>query len=280
MLLKKFVTGASALIRKDLASSVFAERSLFDRGLEGGLGGFSVIMGISSAEDANTLVLDEPALILPLVSRMGDSDARLPLRLEPGLSTRSSLSSLLEESAEVDRLLLLELDVPDGLFVVPQGDFDPLLESSHLVEAFESLYLPAIPCFDLPDGALNLDRADLIEVEEPEDATRPTCSGVVSESCELPEMFLWLFFLLVYLERDGSPFSMFKVDLRKSLFTYFAATMHFGVAAVVVSFFGTGGLPRASGEPPCRRFTDGEGTVPPVDLPEHDGGVVAFIFTP
>jgi len=54
--------------------------------------------------------------------------------------------------------------------------------------------------------------------------------------------------------------------------------MHFGVAAVVISFFGTGGLPRASGEPPCRRFTDG-GTVKLDDLPD-DGGVVAFIFTP
>lgn len=95
-------------------------------------------------------------------------------------------------------------------------------------------------------------------------------------------MVLWLFFLLAYLERDGSPFSMFKVDLRKSLFTYFAATIHFAVAAVVVSFFGTGGLPRASGEPPRRRFTDGDETAPPLpfDLPEDDGGVVAFIFTP
>lgn len=82
----------------------------------------------------------------------------------------------------------------------------------------------------------------------------------------------------MYLKRDESPFSMFKVDLRKSLFTYFAATMHLVVAAVVVSFFGTGGLPRASGEPPCRRFTDG-GTELPDDLPD-DGGVVAFIFTP
>lgn len=65
---------------------------------------------------------------------------------------------------------------------------------------------------------------------------------------------------------------MFKVDLRKSLFTYFAATVHFGVAAVVVSFFGTGGLPRASGEPPCRRFTDGR--IEPVDDFPDDGGVV------
>lgn len=102
LLLKKFVTGASARIRKDLASSVFAERSLLDLGLEGGLGGFSVITGISSADDTSTLVRDDPPLILPLVSRVGDSDACFFLRPEPGLSPRSSSSSLLDEFAEVD----------------------------------------------------------------------------------------------------------------------------------------------------------------------------------
>jgi hypothetical protein len=100
LLLKKFVTGANARIRKDLASSVFTERSPFDLGLEGGLGGFSVI--ISSVDDASTLVRDDPPLILPLISRVGDSDACFFLRLEPGLSARSSSSSLLDEFAEVD----------------------------------------------------------------------------------------------------------------------------------------------------------------------------------
>lgn len=278
LLLKKFVTGASALIRNDLASSVLAERSLFDLGLDGGLGGFSVVMDISSADDASTLVLDDPALILPLVSRTDDSDSRLRLRLGPGSSARSSLSSLLEEFAEVDRLLsLLELDVPDGLFFVPQGDFEPLLDPSSLVEPLGS-FLPVVGF--APAGPLSLARPDFNEAEEPEEAFRGPCSAVGSESWELTETVRWLFFLLAYLDCDGSPFSMFKVDLRKSLFTYFAATMQvFGVAAVVVSFFGTGGLPRASGEPPRRRFTDDGTAAPPVDLPD-DGGVVGFIFTP
>lgn len=165
LVLKKFVTGANALIRKDLASSVFAERSLFDLGLEGGLGGFSVVIDISSADDANTLVFDDPALILPLVSCVGDFDARFFLRLEFGLSVRSSSFSLLEEF-EMDRLLLLELDVTDGLFV-PQGDLD-FLAFSHLIEPIESL-LPIIG-LDPPDGAFNLDRSDFIEIEDPEEA--------------------------------------------------------------------------------------------------------------
>jgi len=54
--------------------------------------------------------------------------------------------------------------------------------------------------------------------------------------------------------------------------------VHFGVAAVVVSFFGTGGLPRASGEPPCRKFTDDK--IELVDDFPGDGGVVVFIFIP
>lgn len=125
-------------------------------------------------------------------------------------------------------------------------------------------------------GVFNLDRLDFVGLGE---TVWEGCSEAVSESWELTEMVLWSFFLLAYLEHEGSPFSIFKVDLRKSLFTYFAATMHFGVAAVVISFFGTGGLPRASGEPPCRRFTDGDTTEPLDDLPD-DGGVVVFIFTP
>lgn len=199
MLLKKFVTGASALIRKDLASSVLAARSLLDLGLDGGLGGFSVVMDISSADDASTLVLDDPALILPpLASRTDDSDSRLLLRLGTGLpSARSSLSSLLEEFAEVDRLLPLELDVPDGLFVffVPQGDFEPLLDpSGSLVVPLASL-LPIVD-FDPADGVLSLDRPDDLS-EDPEETARGTRSDAVSESWEEPtETVLWPFFLL------------------------------------------------------------------------------------
>lgn len=89
MLLKRFVTGSKALIKKDLASSVFPERSLLDLGfdleelglgldlgldlgLEGGLGGFSTLREFSSAEDASALVLDGAILVLStLFSQIG-----------------------------------------------------------------------------------------------------------------------------------------------------------------------------------------------------------------
>lgn len=167
-------------MRKDLASSVFADRSLFDLGLDGGLGGFSVVMDISSADDASTLVLDDPALILPRVSCVGDLDVRFFLRLEFGLSVRSSSSSSLLEEFEVDRLLLLELDVADGLFV-PQGDLD-FLDLSHLAEPFELSLLPIIGSEPL-GGVLSLDRSDFIE--DPEETAWVATHSAVSESCEL-----------------------------------------------------------------------------------------------
>lgn len=78
---------------------------------------------------------------------------------------------------------------------------------------------------------------------------------------------------------DGSPFSMFNVDLRKSLFTYFTGTTLLDAFADAASLFGTGGFPRASGDPPCLRFTDETLEHDAEDLP-GDGGGVAFIFAP
>lgn len=85
------------------------------------------------------------------------------------------------------------------------------------------------------------------------------------------------FFFLLYLDCEGSPFSMFNVDFRKSLFTYLGCTMPLDPDADATSLLGTGGLPRASGEPPCLRFT--EETLDTDDFP-GDGDGVAFIFAP
>lgn len=164
LFLKRFVTGARALIKNDLASSVFPERSLFDLGLDGGLGGLSMVRDISSAEDATTLVLDEPALILPLFSQKGDLDVRLLRRLDPGLVCFSSSSSLLDEFDEFDSLLLLELELPSSFSLLPDGDPEPLLSFSGLEELLEPL-LP-VDVFDALDGILSLDVLVFGELED------------------------------------------------------------------------------------------------------------------
>jgi len=70
--------------------------------------------------------------------------------------------------------------IPGGLFFIPQGDFEPLFDSSHLVEPFE-LFLLSIG-FDSADGILNLDCPDFIEVKDPEDTVWGICPEVISES--------------------------------------------------------------------------------------------------
>lgn len=155
MFLKRLVTGARALIKNDLASSVFPERSFFDLGLDGGLGGLSMVRDVSSAEDATTLVLDEPALILPLFSRKGDSDVRLRRRLEPGLVCFSSSSSLLDEFDEFESLLALELELPSSFSLFPAGDLEPLLSFSDLEEPLVPLL--SVDPFDPLDGILSRD---------------------------------------------------------------------------------------------------------------------------
>ena len=283
LFLKRFVTGARALIRNDLASSVFPERSLFDLGLDGGLGGLSIVKDISSVDDAKTLVLDDPALIFPFFSQKGDFDVLLLRRLDPGLvCLLSSSSSLLDEFEEFDSLTPLELELPSCLLLFPEGDFELLLEFSGLNELVDSLFLPML-FDDVPDdGILSLDLFDFTELELDSEGTAGRWIfgsefGSDCESWELTDMLRWFFFFLLYFDCDGSPFSMFNVDFRKSLFTYLTGTMLLDADADVASLFGTGGLPRASGDPPCLRFT--EETVDAEDFPGHGGGV-AFIFAP
>lgn len=70
-------------MRKDFASSVFAERSLRDRGLDGGLGGLSIVSDDSSADDRRILVLEEAALVF--LSIRGELVVLFLRRFEPEL---------------------------------------------------------------------------------------------------------------------------------------------------------------------------------------------------
>lgn len=155
LFLKRFVTGASALIRNDLASSVFPE--LLDLGLDGGLGGLSIVSDISSVDEANTLVLDDPALIFPFFSQKGDLDVLLLRGLD---SLSSSSSSLLDEFVE-SSLFALELELPSRLLLFPDGDLERLPDFS---ATLDSLFLFTLLEGE-DDGSLSLDLFDFTEAE-------------------------------------------------------------------------------------------------------------------
>lgn len=168
------MTGARALVRNDFASSVFTERSLLDLGLDGGLGGLSIVRDISSADDAKTLVLDEPALILPLFSQNGDSEVRLFRRLDPGLVCLSSSSSSLLDEFEVFDSVPLELEVPSSFSLFADGDsIEQLLDFSGLEEPLDeplpvAVVAVVVVLLDTLEGILNLDLLDFTELEDPD----------------------------------------------------------------------------------------------------------------
>lgn len=164
LFLKRFVTGARALIRNDLASSVFPE--LLDLGLDGGLGGLSMVSDISSVDEANTLVLDDPALIFPFFSQKGDLDVLLLRGLDPGLDFLSSSSSSLLDEFEESSLFALELELPSRLLLFPDGDLERLPDFSATLEGplLDSLFLFTLLEGE-DDGSLSLDLFDFTEAE-------------------------------------------------------------------------------------------------------------------
>lgn len=125
----------------------------------------SIVRDISSADDASTLVLDDPVLlILPFFSQNGDLDVRLFRRLDPGLICLLSSSSSLLEFEEFDSVFSLELEVPSSLSFLPDGDFELLRDLSNLNELFDSFFR-LILFDDVLDGILNLDLLDFTELE-------------------------------------------------------------------------------------------------------------------
>lgn len=324
MLLNRFVTGANALIRKDFASSVFPERSPLDLGLdlelglgldlgldlglEGGLGGFSMLREFSSAEDAGTLVLDDPALIFStFFSQITHLESFRPLhRLAATFCCRSSASSsLLEELEELESLLSVDSDFSDlgRRFLSPdkeETNFVSFLDVSRLGESLESFLRSEDDeededdddVFDPLEGIRVFDPIDFRDTDEDEGAINCRIpSKFASESCELTDILL-CFFILSYFEREGSPFSMFKLDFLKSLLMYLPAMTLLEPTRSLLSFFGTGGFPRASGELPRREFTDDVPGHPPAvdnlatdcdcdrELEDDDGCCGVFIFDP
>lgn len=161
----------------------------------------------------------------------------------------------------------LELVVSEQtLFFRRDGDFDRLFdflttnkrdtEFPNFAAPFDVFGLSEArsPIFSLP-----IDRPDFNEfADDPDETINGTDSELASESCELAEMLrrqLSLFerFLSEYFEllALGSPFSMLSADFRKSLLTYLPALFGIFMTAVASLLFGTGGLPRVSGELGC-----------------------------
>lgn len=268
-------------MRKDLASSVLpGDLSLLECGLEGGLGGLSALMDSSSAEEAKTLVLEDAALILPFPSWKGEADNRLDLSSGFDCLSRSSSS---DDSEELQSVADLEVNLETcPLLQVTKGVVKWSLFLSLLLMLLLRLVDFWVELDFLPDLLL-----DLCELEELLEEVLPcwlVCpdSEVTSdcESCELTDTLLWGFlsFLSQICDLDGSPFSMFNADFRKSLLTYLmVAVAPVGDITMVepplptISDLGTGGFrSRASGDEAWRELTDDPaemfGDLPPLLL--------------
>lgn len=205
------VTGASALIKKDFASSVFDERSPRDLGLEGGLGGLSMARDDSSAEDNKTLVRDEPTLsflsmrgeLMVLLRRLLDPLLLPPIERSFEDFSLASSFSLLEQLDELDSELLSELeDVPEEpmLCFRRTGEPERLFDLRHIAKR-ETLgnmdLVVSLADFFEDSDRLSLilnfpdERDDFKEPEdEPCDTIGPFDSEFISESWELAEILL------------------------------------------------------------------------------------------